>query len=72
LQLDTISRCLELWSNKKDVILSPFAGIGSEGYQAIQMDRKFIGIELKTSYFKEAVKNLKRIESAPVQKELFE
>lgn len=59
LQLDTISRCLELWSNKNDIILDPFAGIGSTGYQALKMNRKFLGCELKNSYFKQAVKNLK-------------
>ncbi len=43
LQLDVIERCLVLWSNPGDIVLSPFAGIGSEGYQSIKMDRKFIG-----------------------------
>lgn len=60
LQLDTIARCLELWSNKNDIVFSPFAGIGSEGYESLKMGRKFIGVELKESYFKEAVKNLKK------------
>lgn len=60
LQLDTIERCLELWTNEGDIVFSPFAGIGSEGYGAIQADRKFIGFELKPSYFNQAVKNLKR------------
>jgi DNA modification methylase len=59
LQLDVIARCLELWSYKNDLIFSPFAGIGSEGYQSILMGRKFIGIELKESYYKCAVDNLK-------------
>lgn len=59
LQLDVIARCLELWSNKNDIILSPFAGIGSEGYESIKRGRKFIGIELKRSYYEIAVKNLK-------------
>lgn len=60
LQLQTIERCLELWSNPGDVILSPFAGIGSEGYVSINMERKFIGVELKESYYKQAIKNLTR------------
>ncbi len=72
LQLDTIARCLELWSNRGDLVLSPFAGIGSEGYQSLLMDRKFIGIELKESYYKQAVKNLKSIEFSAKQQCLFE
>jgi len=62
LQLDTISRCLELWSNPGDTVLSPFAGIGSEGYQSIFMGRNFIGVELKKTYFDCAVKNMKKAE----------
>lgn len=58
LQLDVITRCLELWTNKNDIVLSPFAGIGSEGYAAIQMNRRFIGIELKKSYYIQSIKNL--------------
>lgn len=62
LQLQTIARCLELWSNPGDTVLSPFMGIGSEGDQAIRMGRKFIGVELKESYYQVAVKNLHRAE----------
>jgi len=58
LQLEVIRRCLRLWSKPGDVVLSPFAGIGSEGYCALQMDRKFIGVELKDSYYTQACKNL--------------
>ena len=58
LQLDTIERVLSLWSKEGDTVFSPFAGIGSEGYCSIKMGRKFIGIELKESYFNQAVKNL--------------
>lgn len=58
LQLDVIARCLELWTNKNDIVLSPFAGIGSEGYESLRRDRKFIGIELKESYYKLAIRNL--------------
>jgi len=60
LQLDVIERTLILWSKEGDVVLSPFAGIGSEGYVAVRMRRKFIGIELKRSYYRCAVSNLIR------------
>lgn len=58
LQLPVISRAIELWSNHDDLVLSPFAGIGSEGYEAVRMGRRFIGFELKESYYKQAVRNL--------------
>lgn len=58
LSLDVVERCIELWTNEGDTVFSPFAGIGSEGYGAILMKRKFIGCELKKSYFDIAVKNL--------------
>lgn len=58
LQLDVIRRGVLLWSNPNDVVLSPFMGIGSEGYVSLEMGRKFIGVELKKSYFDQAVKNL--------------
>jgi DNA modification methylase len=58
LQLEVIRRCLRLWSNEGDLIFSPFAGIGSEGYIAIQMGRKFLGAELKRSYWEQAYRNL--------------
>jgi len=63
LQLDTIERMRVLWSFDGDTVLSPFAGIGSEGYVAVKNNRKFIGIELKDSYYKCAVENLKNAES---------
>lgn len=59
LQLDVIERALVLWSNPGDTVLSPFMGIGSEGYQSMLARRKFIGIELKPEYFRQAVANLK-------------
>jgi len=59
LQLDVIARGVELWSNPGDIVFSPFAGIGSEGYQAIKMGRRFVGIELKESYYRVAVNNLR-------------
>ncbi len=71
LQLGTIERCIRLWSNPGDLVCSPFAGIGSEGYQAIKFNRRFWGCELKQSYFSAAVKNLKRAESAQSQPSLF-
>lgn len=58
LQLDLIERCLELWSAEGDLVFSPFGGIGSEGFVALQMGRRFVGSELKRSYFDFAVKNL--------------
>jgi len=58
LQLETIRRCVRLWSNPGDLVLSPFAGIGSEGHVALEQERRFVGIELKQSYWKQAVKNL--------------
>lgn len=63
LQLDLIERCLRLWSAPDDVVLSPFMGIGSEGYVSLQKKRRFIGIELKRSYFDIAVRNLKDAEA---------
>jgi len=59
LQLEVIRRGIDLWTNPGDVVLSPFAGIGSEGYVSLQMGRKFVGIELKQSYYRQAVENLR-------------
>lgn len=61
LQLEVIRRAMKLWTNPGDTVLSPFAGIGSEGYIAIQDGRKFIGAELKASYYGQAVKNLESV-----------
>lgn len=63
LQLEVIRRALKLWTNPGDTVLSPFMGIGSEGYVSIQEGRRFIGAELKGSYFKQAVANLRAVES---------
>jgi len=60
LQLETIERCVKLWSNPGEMILSPFMGIGSEGYIALQLGRQFWGIELKRSYYDIALQNLRR------------
>lgn len=61
LQLGVIRRAIALWSNPGDLVLSPFAGIGSEGYVALEMDRRFVGVELKESYYKQAVLNLQSL-----------
>lgn len=58
LQLQVIERAVQLWSNPGDVVLSPFGGIASEGYQAVRMGRKFIGVELKASYWNQGCLNL--------------
>ena len=60
LQLEVIRRGVELWTNPGDIVLSPFAGIGSEGYVSLQMGRKFVGAELKASYYQQAARNLER------------
>ncbi len=58
LQLEVIRRCIRLWTNPNDIVLSPFAGIGSEGYVALEEGRRFVGAELKDSYFRQAAANL--------------
>ena len=62
LQLDVIERAMELWSNPGDLVFSPFTGIGSEGFVAVKAGRRFVGAELKESYYKQAVKNLEAAE----------
>lgn len=72
LQLDVIHRIVELYSNPNEKVLTPFMGVGSEVYGAVSMGRKGIGIELKDSYFKQAIKNLKNVEPiTDLQKTLF-
>ncbi len=72
LQLDVIERCLVLYSNPGDVVLSPFAGIGSEGFVALRMGRRFVGIELKESYWKMGLRNLhEAVEKKGSQGDLF-
>tara|TARA_R110002126_G_scaffold52090_5_gene142021 strand:+ start:150 stop:2345 length:2196 start_codon:yes stop_codon:yes gene_type:complete len=66
LQLDVIERAIELWSNPGDLVYSPFTGIGSEGYGALSMGRKFVGSELKSSYAEWACINLKSIVAQPL------
>jgi DNA modification methylase len=60
LQLETIERCVRLWSNAGEWVLDPFAGIGSTGYVALKHDRRFVGIELKRAYWKQAVRNVQQ------------
>jgi DNA modification methylase len=74
LQLEVIRRALQLWTNDNDIVLSPFAGIGSEGFEAVKNGRRFVGMELKQSYFDQACKNLRRAEfesEKPEQADLF-
>ncbi len=61
-QKDVLYRSIRLWSNPGDTVFSPFTGIGSEGYCAVKMGRKFIGAELKRSYFDTACANLRKAE----------
>lgn len=62
LQLTVIRRCVDLWSNPGDIVLSPFAGIGSEVYVAVEMGRRGIGIELKESYYRQACANMATVQ----------
>jgi DNA modification methylase len=71
LQLGTIERCIRLWSNPGELIVSPFAGIGSEGFEAIRHGRRFWGCELKPSYARVAARNLAVAEGMQTQGELF-
>lgn len=72
LQLDTIENCIELYSNPGDIVLDPFGGIASTGYQAVKMGRKAIMIELKDSYYEQGVKNLKLAELENNQVSIFD
>jgi len=72
LQLSTIERCIKLYSNPGETVLSPFMGIGSECYEAVRLGRKAIGIELKQSYFGVAIKNLQQIEESNRMPTLFD
>jgi DNA modification methylase len=71
LQLTVIRRAIELWSNPGDVVFSPFAGIGSEGYVALQEGRRFVGAELKDTYYRQACANLKNAIAQKPQPGLF-
>ncbi|MDD5501557.1 MAG: DNA methyltransferase [Candidatus Omnitrophica bacterium] len=72
LQLEVIERALQLWTNPGDLVLSPFAGIGSEGYVAVKEGRRFVGMELKRSYWEQGVRNLRHASLQVSQPSLFE
>lgn len=72
LQLDVISRALELWTNKGDTVFSPFTGIGSEGYESLRLGRKFVGAELKEAYIQVARRNLESIIQSRTQTTLWD
>lgn len=67
LQLDVIERCLVLWSNPGEIVLTPFMGVGSEVYGAVRAGRRGIGIELKPSYYRQAVKNIETLNGAKLK-----
>jgi DNA modification methylase len=71
LQLPVIERCIKLYSNPGETVLTPFGGIGSEGYQAVKFGRKAVLIELKPEYFEVLVNNMHKIESAQAVPDLF-
>jgi len=71
LQLDFVERCVRLWSNVGELVFTPFAGIGSELYVAVQHDRRALGIELKPSYWQVAVNNLRSLDAKKDQAVLF-
>lgn len=62
LQLDVIERCIELWTNRGDLVMDPFSGIGSTGYVAVKNSRRYLGIELKKQYWETSLKNMRRAE----------
>ena len=72
LQLDVIDRAIVLWSNRGDTVLTPFMGVGSEVYSAVRAGRRGIGIELKRTYFSQAVRNLEQVEVKIEEPTLFD
>ncbi len=72
LQLDVIERCLTLWSNPGEVVLTPFLGVGSEAFGAVRLGRKAVGIELKSTYFNQSRKNLATVDEPDQEKLLFD
>lgn len=70
LQLDVICRCVQMWTNPGEVVLTPFMGVGSEVYGAVTLGRKGVGCELKPSYYKQAVKNLAKAKQKPDEEQL--
>ena len=71
LQLDVIERCLVLWSNPGDVVLTPFMGVGSEVFAAVRNGRRGVGVELKPSYYRQAVKNIAEAHKRDDESNLF-
>lgn len=71
LQLDVIERAIQLWTNPDELIFSPFAGIGSEGYVALKLGRRFVGVELKETYLNLAIRHLKQAEEESMQMDMF-
>lgn len=67
LQLDVIDRCLDMWSNRGDTVLTPFMGVGSEVYEAVRMGRRGIGAELKATYYRQAAHNLEGVEERQLE-----
>jgi DNA modification methylase len=63
LQLDVIDRCITLWSNPGETILTPFAGVGSEVFSAVRAGRRGVGIELKSSYYRQMLRNMEMVDS---------
>lgn len=72
LQLEVIERAVQLWTNPGDVVFSPFGGIGSEPYTAVKLGRKGIAVELKQSYYEQAVRNMQALEESMAQPTLFD
>ena len=70
LQLEVIRRGVMLWTNPGDIVLSPFMGIGSEGYVSLELGRRFVGVELKHSYYRQAASNLASV-AKPATADLF-
>jgi len=72
LQLDVIERCIVLWSNPKEIVFTPFMGVGSEVYGAVINGRKRIGVELKSTYYRQSIKNIEAaFESIPTEQSMF-
>lgn len=72
LQLEVIKRCIELWTNPGDIVLDPFAGIGSTNFVALRMNRRAVGVELKESYYNQAVANCQQALQMEPLKDLFD
>jgi len=66
LQLDVIDRALVLWSNPGDIVLTPFMGVGSEVFESVRLGRRGVGVELKESYFRQAIKNLEKVDDEQI------